>query len=214
VTGRGLPQGRAPLTAPDASRLLRVVRPHWLGAEIGDALASIGTPAYILDRDGVVRWMNDRAIELLGDLRGSHFTASIAPEGQSRARDEFAKKLLGTARTSDFETIEILRTGERVRVEIHSVAIADGGRVVGIFGVMDVDEERRPARRPPPSDLTPRQHEVLGLLAQGFSTGQIAESLGVSRVTVRNHIAGLLRTLQVNSRIGALIEGRRRGLID
>jgi DNA-binding NarL/FixJ family response regulator len=139
---------------------------------------------------------------------------SIAPEAQSKARVEFTKKMLGTARTSDFECVEVLRTGERVPVEIHSVAIEDGGRIAGIFGIIDIDTERRPTSQPASSELTPRQYEVLRLLARGYSTAQIAESLNLSRETVRNHIRALLSALRVNSRILALIEGRRRGLID
>jgi DNA-binding CsgD family transcriptional regulator len=191
-----------------------VVRPPWLPAEIGGALADIGAPAYILDHNGVTRWMNARAIELFGDLRGVHFTASVAPEARATARVEFAKKMLGTARTSDFELVEVLRSGERVSVEIHSAAIEEGGRVVGIFGIIDVDRQGSGPRKPPPPDLTPRQYEVLRLLARGSSTAQIAESLSLSRETVRNHVRGLLSALRVNSRIEALIEGRRRGFID
>jgi PAS domain S-box-containing protein len=192
-----------------------VVRPPWLSAEIGDVLANVGAPMYMLDRNGIVRWMNARAIDLLGDHRGSHFTAAMAPEAHAKARVEFAKKILGTARTSDFEAMEVLRTGEHVLVEIHSSAIENGGRIVAIFGVIDVRDQRAaPARKPPPADLTPRQLEVLLLLAQGFSTKQMAEMLSLSRETVRNHIRALLGALHVNSRLGALIEGRRRGLID
>ena len=58
------------------------------------------------------------------------------------------------------------------------------------------------------------QHEVLLLLGRGCSTQQIAETLSLSRETVRNHIRGVLRALRVNSRLGALVEGRRRGLLD
>jgi PAS domain S-box-containing protein len=191
-----------------------VVRPPWLSAEIGDVLANVGAPMYMLDRNGIVRWMNAHAIELLGDVRGSHFTVTIAPEAQAQARVEFTKKMLGTARTSDFESVEVLGNGERVPVEIHSVAIENGGRVVGVFGIIGVGDQRPAAREAPRSDLTPRQHEVLRLLARGFSTGQIAETLNLSRETVRNHIRGILQALHVNSRIGALVEGRRRGLID
>jgi PAS domain S-box-containing protein len=191
-----------------------VVRPPWISAEVGDVLANVGAPMYMLDRNGMVRWMNARAIELLGDHRGSHFTAAMAPEAHAKARVEFAKKILGTSRTSDFEAVEVLRTGEHVRVEIHSSAIEDGGRIVGIFGIIDVRDHKAPARKSAPPDLTPRQHEVLLLLAEGFSTNQVAERLSLSRETVRNHIRGLLGALHVNSRLGALVEGRRRGLID
>jgi PAS domain S-box-containing protein len=191
-----------------------VVRPPWLSPEVGDVLADIGAPMYVLDRNGIVRWMNTRAIDLLGDLRGSHFTASIAPEARAKARVEFTKKMLGTARTTDFESVEVLRTGEHVPVEIHSVAIENGGRVVGVFGIIAVGDRRPAGSEAAHSDLTPRQHEVLRLLARGSSTQQIAEALSLSRETVRNHIQALLRALRVNSRIGALLEGRRRGLID
>ena len=191
-----------------------MVRPPWLGAEIGDALATINAPAYVLDRDGVIRWMNARAIELFGDHRGSRFTEPVAPEATSTARVEFTKKVLGTSRTSDYETVLVLRSGEHVPAEIHAVAIEDGGRVIGIFGIVNVDEQRRPGSAPVPPELTPRQHEILLLLARGYSTAQIASLLSLSRETVRNHVRGLLRALRVNSRIEALLEARRRRLID
>jgi PAS domain S-box-containing protein len=191
-----------------------VVRPPWLSAEVGDVLADVGAPMYVLDRNGIVRWMNARAIDLLGDLRGSHFTATVAPEAQAKTRVEFTKKMLGTSRATDFEAVEVLPTGEHVLVEIHSAAIENGGRVVGVFGVIDVGDQRPLAREAPPPDLTPRQYEVLRLLARGCSTQQIAQTLSLSRETVRNHIRGVLRALRVNSRIGALVEARRRGLID
>jgi DNA-binding NarL/FixJ family response regulator len=53
---------------------------------------------------------------------------------------------------------------------------------------------------------------VLELLVNGQSTRQIAESLHLSRETIRNHVRDLLRALGVHSRIEALAEARRRGL--
>jgi len=57
-------------------------------------------------------------------------------------------------------------------------------------------------------DLTPRQWEVLRLLEQGRTTDQIASELHLSRETVRNHIAALLKTLGVHSRIEAVALAR------
>ena len=131
-----------------------MVRPPWLGREIGDALAHVGAPAYILDHNGIVRWMNKRAIDLLGDHRGGHFTLSIAPEAQSKARIEFTKKMLGTARTSDFKLFGVLSTGERVPVEIHSVVRS---RTAGALSASSASSRstmsvrRRVDRRPPTS---------------------------------------------------------------
>lgn len=61
--------------------------------------------------------------------------------------------------------------------------------------------------------LTPRQLEVLGLLAQGQSNRAIANRLGVAENTVRVHVSAVLDFLGVSSRTEALLEAQRRGLI-
>lgn len=69
---------------------------------------------------------------------------------------------------------------------------------------MRVDPERR---------LTPREHEVLTHLVAGCSTDQMAELMGLSRATVRNHVKRLLRALGVHSRLEAVAVARREGLV-
>lgn len=61
------------------------------------------------------------------------------------------------------------------------------------------------ASPPPMPRLTRREQEVLGMLSLGLKTRQIAESLGVSPVTARNHISGLLRKLGVENRLQAVL---------
>jgi PAS domain S-box-containing protein len=61
--------------------------------------------------------------------------------------------------------------------------------------------------------LTTREMEVLGLLKDGVPTQSIAESLGISVTTVRNHIQGILRKLGAHSRLEAVSVARRRGII-
>jgi len=53
-------------------------------------------------------------------------------------------------------------------------------------------------------ELTPREREVLQLLARGVSTRQVADSLGVSMNTVRSHVQSLSRKLGVHSRVQAV----------
>jgi PAS domain S-box-containing protein len=190
-----------------------IVQPPSFGGDLGQALAQINAPAYVLDQSGVIRWMNARAIELLGDHRGAHYLTPVAPEARAESQLAFAKKRLGSAQTTDYESVLRLRSGEQVPVEIHAVSIENGGRFVGIFGIVAIDEERA-ARPALPAVLTPRQYEVLRLLHHGYSTAQMAESLRLSTETIRNHIRALLRTLHVSSRIEALAEARRRGLLD
>jgi DNA-binding NarL/FixJ family response regulator len=63
------------------------------------------------------------------------------------------------------------------------------------------------------ADLTPRQRQVLELLAKGRSTDQIASELHLTTETVRNHIRHLLRGLGAHSRLEAVVIARRQGLI-
>jgi DNA-binding CsgD family transcriptional regulator len=184
----------------------------WLGGDIDAALAEIRVPAFILAADGVIRWQNARATELIGDGRGRHFSSFVAPETVHQAKTEFAKQVIGGARTSEQQVVLRSSDGTRSSVEVHAVSLDDGRRVVGVFGVMDVDTVY-PSPPPLRETLTPRQHQVLVELARGASTEQIAASLGVARETARNHVRGLLRSLRVHSRIEAVAEARRRGLL-
>ena len=61
--------------------------------------------------------------------------------------------------------------------------------------------------------LTPRQREVLGLLASGKTAGEIGRELFLSQATVRNHIRALLQALGAHSQLEALARAREAGLL-
>ena len=61
--------------------------------------------------------------------------------------------------------------------------------------------------------LTPRETEVLRLVAKGFTQLEIAGLLGLSRHTVVDHVKSLYRKLNVSSRAEAALEATRRGLV-
>lgn len=63
------------------------------------------------------------------------------------------------------------------------------------------------------NDLTAREIEVLAGLAQGRTTKDIADQLGLSVNTVRNHITSILGKLDVHSRLEAVAAGIRLGLV-
>jgi DNA-binding NarL/FixJ family response regulator len=67
-------------------------------------------------------------------------------------------------------------------------------------------EQRRriPLVKQPKAKLTSREWEVLELMREGFSTGDIADRLYISRGTVRSHVAAILRKLDVSDRMAAL----------
>jgi len=61
--------------------------------------------------------------------------------------------------------------------------------------------------------LTAREHEILGLIAEGLSNREIGERLFVSENTVKTHSARLFDKLQVNRRVQAVQKGKNLGLI-
>ena len=185
----------------------------WLGGDIDDALSDIRVPAFILSRDGIIRWQNARSTEMFGETKGHHFSSVVAPDAVHAARVDFAKQIVGTARTTNRRLVMRSTDGARSAVEVHTVVLDDGPLVVGVFGILDVETEHA-APAPLRQALTPRQQQVLAELARGASTEQIAASLGIARETVRNHVRGVLRVLRVHSRLEAVAEARRRGLLD
>lgn len=66
---------------------------------------------------------------------------------------------------------------------------------------------------PDPFGLSPREIEVLRLIAQGYRDREIADELFISPRTVTNHVANILQKMDVPSRAAAAVEGVRRGII-
>ncbi len=60
------------------------------------------------------------------------------------------------------------------------------------------------------SDLTPREQQVLQLLAQGAENREIANSLGISERTVKNHITNILTSLGLKNRTQAALWAQRQ----
>jgi DNA-binding NarL/FixJ family response regulator len=68
------------------------------------------------------------------------------------------------------------------------------------------------SREPAFPELTPREHEVLELIAAGMSNPAIAAQLGVAANTISNHISNIFAKLQVASRAEAIVRARTAGL--
>jgi PAS domain S-box-containing protein len=170
--------------------------------QLDEVLEHVNVPSYVLDVHGTVRWENEAARRLVGDVRGRHFTSVVAPEETLRARERFARNVVGSVKVTDGSMVMIDPGGNRVSVDVSSVPLYDGEHVVGVFGqVSDIVEEPHEHTELP---LTPRQTQVLELLERGRTTGQIASELHLSTETVRNHIRNLLHALGAHSRLEAV----------
>jgi DNA-binding NarL/FixJ family response regulator len=145
-------------------------------------------------------------------------------DGASACRELLARQpdlgvLVLTMHADDESLVSALRAGARGYLVkgadkaelIRSIlAVADGQAVYGapvarriaeLFGVS------RPAG-PAFPDLTPREREVLDLLADGARNSEIARQLGMTDKTVRNHVSAILMKLQVPDRTAAAIKAR------
>lgn len=178
--------------------------------DLQQTLQHVNVPAAIADWDGVVTWENSAAQELVGELVGRPFSSVVAPEDAPTVERALERKREGESMT-DYRVDVITREGERRPAQISTVTIAGGDQCHAIFGIAVVGP---PRVRGPVADLTPRQTEVLRLLADGASTDQIAAMLHLSRETVRNHIRHILAALDVHSRLEAVVQAHRQGLLD
>jgi DNA-binding NarL/FixJ family response regulator len=72
----------------------------------------------------------------------------------------------------------------------------------------------RTAEPPSGTNLTPRERDVLRLLAEGFANKEIGRRLFVSEKTVKTHVSSILQKLGVQDRTQAALAAVRRKLLD
>lgn len=87
-------------------------------------------------------------------------------------------------------------------------------RIMGLLAAPAQNDGRpaAPQDEAPPA-LSPREREILRLVAQGLSNREMAELLSISKLTVECHTKNIYRKLVVNSRTEAVFEARRHGLL-
>jgi len=103
---------------------------------------------------------------------------------------------------------------------IHAIEVVNGGQVyldpvlattlVGDF----LQRSQSEASAAPIPDLTPREHEVLTLIAEGVMNQEIADQLSISVRTVERHRENIMNKLNLHSRTELVKYAIRKGLID
>ena len=63
------------------------------------------------------------------------------------------------------------------------------------------------------SGLTPRELEVLRLLARGLSNAELAEQLTLSEATIKTHVTRIFTKLQIRDRVQAVVLAYETGLV-
>jgi PAS domain S-box-containing protein len=148
--------------------------------------------------DGKYKWLNMTTLILEGASNGPHARRQIMhlmrDVTDKRSVEEFARVLAETLRTS--AGIPSARSDDDGESDPNSQPAM----------VNDVSTYNVP-------QLSPRELQVLRLLAHGTSTSEMAAAMGVTPVTARNHVSRLLNRLGVGTRLQAVVYGARTGLI-
>ena len=76
-----------------------------IDADVEHALEKINVPAYVIDKHGIIRWVDPAARRVVGDVTGRQFTSVCAPEETRRARELFAQKIVGKAEVTDAQGV-------------------------------------------------------------------------------------------------------------
>jgi RNA polymerase sigma factor (sigma-70 family) len=106
---------------------------------------------------------------------------------------------------------------EELLAAVHVIARGDALLDPAITRGVIEEFARRPARTDLAAkldELTPREREVLELLARGLSNAEIAERFVVSEGTVKTHVASVLRKLGVRDRVQAVIYAYESQLVE
>jgi two-component system nitrate/nitrite response regulator NarL len=143
-------------------------------------------------------------IEVLRVLREKGLTMPIAMLTTSRDESDVINSLQGGAQgylLKDMEPDELINA---LRAIVGGATIV-AQELTGILAKAVQGDSQAGTARDIFSDLTPREAEILCLLADGQSNKVIARNLGISDGTVKLHVKSILRKLNVHSRVEAAV---------
>jgi PAS domain S-box-containing protein len=179
---------------------------------------SLVVPASLHDAGGRFVHMNAAAEQASGysnaKLRGHHFTELVRQEAREHVEALF-RRAVEHGEPTDFETTFVDAGGHLRGTRAQHLPLRRDGRTVGVlilaFDVRLPPSEPSHAEQDP--RLTPRQREVIALIAAGLSTADVARELTLSRETVRNHLRNASSELHAHTRVELIAAAQRLGLL-
>jgi len=167
---------------------------------------TLGSLAIWLSRLGVRADLPDLPEPYALEITGDHGGAAAAWNRLGRAYDA-TLAWLGSADEAGLREALATLDGLGART-----ATAAARRRMKEAGVRAIPRGPRAATRAAPAGLTPREQEVLALLADGLADREISERLVISERTVHHHVSAVLSKIGVSSRTAAAREAARMGI--
>ena len=173
---------------------------HWTVAGEVDALGRVASAWQELPFDAVL-WDAGHLAAIGPDAAGAAPVVALV-EDERAARVVLAAGLAGAV----LRSAEPATVGAALWAAARGLTVSDGH----FRALRPLPEPHVPAA---PGDFTPREREVLALLAEGLPNSAIAERLAISRHTVKFHVNALLQKLGVERRTEAVVRAARLGLV-
>ena len=111
----------------------------------------------------------------------------------------------------------ILKDEPRDKIQAAILEVLQGGAPMSspmaIKALQIIREQGSQSSEVDDPGLTAREHELLKLLAQGLTYDQVADQLFISSGTVRKHVQNLYEKLEAHSKVEAINQARRRGIL-
>jgi DNA-binding NarL/FixJ family response regulator len=187
------------LVVAEASSLGEI-RQVMSGVQVDIALVDLALP----DGDGM---------ELIRDLRALNPEARVLVVTASEDRHEhalaFAAGASGVLSTM-CRAVEVIAA---IRKLCAGDVLVSPWDVVDLFRLVAEQREAKRTVHRLMAQFTPRERDLLQLLAEGLNDAAMAERLGISPKTVRNHMVHVLDKLGVHSRLQALVLAAQLGLV-
>ena len=159
-------------------------------------------------------YMNRQARELCQHIiwtEGGRVANSLLPKAVSDLRDEIVKLLEGYSHVKDWENIEISRVaGDSERpVLLRGLGFPDPTGIKPVCVLVLMEEvgrhlELAPAQAKLRFQLTNREQAAIQYLAKGFTNKEIADALGISEPTVKEHLRHIMQKTGTHTRTGVL----------
>jgi DNA-binding CsgD family transcriptional regulator len=181
-----------PFTSDDVARFAAASAPLADGLRLAFLRHAAANPEGVIDPPGVL------TLDPSGQVISCSESALAWVEGLSDASNGFATMASLAARVGTGGDASTVLAGKRGVFALHASHLCDGE------GLAIIVERPRPLELTPrimqAYNLTPREHQVTGLVLRGETTAQISRALGVSGYTVQDHLKSIFAKVGVRTR--------------